>query len=438
MNQRLLFSVLAGGFCGLVFGYDIGAISSTAPDLRAAFSLSPAALGLAVSSALFGTIAGSIAAGFASEFIDHRHVLRIAGLLYIAGATGSAVAVRLIQFTIARVLCGLAIGLISVVAPMYLAEISPAKLRGRIVGFFQFNLSIAVVLAFVAGYIVSNHLLPALRWRFLLAGGILPALLFELFLLGASPSPRWLAVHGRFREVRSTFASLGFPEPEIDEARTAAALRDVDACSRVKLFSREYARPIVLATTIAVFNQLTGVNALWYYILDVFKDLGSGRLNGRLDAIAVSTLSLGVTMVAVLVIDKVGRKPLLLSGAVGMGICLALLPAIRTMHWPLSTVTVVLAFYNACFGFSQGAVIWVYLSEIFPLPVRARGQSFGGTVHWTASAFVVGVFPTIARHLGERVYVLLAVLMILQFLTILFVYPETRHRHLEALAIRHL
>jgi sugar porter (SP) family MFS transporter len=431
MNQRLLFTLSSGSFCGLLFGYDIGAMAGAAPDVRACFGLSPAAFGIAVSAALFGTIAGSIAAGFLSDALGRRLTLSISGFLYMAAMVAAVLSNQFDQFAVSRFFCGVAIGLISVVAPMYLAEIAPSRLRGRIVGSFQLSVSIGVVAAFFAGYLLSRFSGRS-TWHLLFLAGIVPAVFSELCLLRSAESPRWLGLRGRFRDVQSSLVSLGHEHLEPD----AIAIADAAASSsKVALFSRQSIYPVALAVSIAMFNQLTGVNALLYYILDIFGELGSGHLNGRADAVTLSVLSLIVTFIGVGVIDKIGRKPLLLSGAIGMSICLFLLPAIHRNGWPAAAVVIVLACYEACFGFSQGSVIWVYLSEIFPLPLRARGQSLGSTVHWITNAFVVGVFPAITSYFGEKVFIGLALLMVVQFFVILLFYPETKGRRLESMAL---
>jgi len=433
MKQRLIFSVLAGSFCGLLFGYDIGAMAGAAPNIRTAFALSPAGLGMAVSAALFGTIPGSIAAGFLADALGRRATLSVATFLYGVALVGAAAAQALWPFVALRFCCGLAIGLISVTAPMYLAEIAPSRLRGRIVGLFQLSVSIGVVAAFLVGYVFSRFGYGGGSWRFMLGCAVVPALMGALCVLRSAVSPRWLASRAQFKETRSAMADLGFAQQEADAL--AKPLDQAGAAAQpASLFSRQYLRPIFLGISIAAFNQLTGVNALLYYILDVFHDLGAGRLNGRADALALAVLGLVVTVLAVLVMDSVGRRPLLLSGAAGMGFCLLLLPLIRHYNWPAATVVVVIAAYDACFGFSQGSVIWVYLSEIFPLPVRARGQSLGSTVHWVTNAFVVGIFPAMTSRWGQRVFVGLALVMVAQFLVILLFYPETRGRTLESLA----
>ena len=434
MNQRLALSVLAASFCGLLFGYDIGAISSATLGLRAQFVLSAPALGVAMSSALFGTIVGSISAGFIADSIDRRRTLLLSAFLYCLASFGTCFAVCFIQFVVFRFGCGVAIGLISVAAPLYLAEIAPSRWRGRVVGSFQVNISIGVVLAFGLGYVFSHHFQPDMAWRWSFASGAVIALLCGALLFRASQSPRWLALKGRSAEVCTTLKALGSADPGADQAKLAATLDEFRASRQLTLFSRRHARPILLAAGIAIFNQLTGVNVLLYYILDVFAELGSGRLNGRKDAILMAAFSLLVTIIAVGIIDKVGRKPLLLAGAAGMGACLLALPAIRYMGWPAEAVIVVLLCYNVFFGFSQGAVVWVYLSELFPLPVRARGQSFGSTVHWVTNAIIIGSFPSIEKSLGGKAFVCLAAVMAIQFFVILLIYPETKHTSLESLA----
>ncbi len=434
INRGIALSAMAGALGGLLFGYDIGAISGSIQALRTQFALSPAALGIAVSAALLGTIVGSFSAGFAADAIDRRRSLLASGLLYLLATLGAALAPDFGWFASFRFLCGISIGVISVAAPMYLAEIAPPRLRGGIVGSFQMNIGLGVVLAFAWSYFLSRHFLPAAAWRYSLACGAVPALLFEVILLQAAQSPRWLTLKRRFAEAQSALIALGATDPDVEQASLVAALNEFGTSQRASLFSRRYARPIFLAVSIAVFNQLTGVNVLLFYVLDIFTELGSGHLNARKDAIFVAATSLVATMIAVCVIDKLGRKPLLLTGAAGMGVCLALLPAIRHFGWPSSSVVFVLVCYSSFFAFSQGTVIWVYLSEIFPLPVRARGQSMGSMVHWIANALITGSFPVIASTFGSNVFVTLAVMMVIQFFVVLFFYPETKHIGLEAAA----
>jgi SP family arabinose:H+ symporter-like MFS transporter len=425
---------MAGAAGGLLFGYDIGAISSATQELRAQFALSPSGLGIAVSVALVGTIVGALAAGLMADAIDRRHSMLASGFLYMLASLGAASASSFERFSIFRFICGISIGVISVMAPMYLAEISPPLLRGRIVGAFQLNVGVGVVLAFALSYLISLHFPAHDVWRFTLACGAVPAVLYQALLFRASQSPRRLALKRRFTDMRTALVALGSADPDGDQADLMAALDEFGGYRQSSLFSRRYLRPIFLAASIAIFNQLTGVNVLLYYVLDVFTVLGSGQLNGHKDTVIVAATSLVATMIALNIIDKFGRKPLLLVGAVGMGACLLLLPTIRYMHWPALSVVIVLVCYNSFFAFSQGTVIWVYLSEIFPLPVRGSGQTMGSVVHWVANALITGTFPVIVSGLGSKVFVVLAAIMALQFFVILFLYPETKSLGLEAVA----
>ncbi|WP_446743234.1 MFS transporter [Silvibacterium acidisoli] len=399
-KRHLTLSVLAGSCGGLLFGYDIGAMACAAPGIRSAFALSPAGLGLAVSVALMGTIAGSMLGGTLSDRLGRRGTLTLSGILYAFAIIAAAFATGGMQFTVSRVFCGIAIGLVSVTAPMYLAEVSPPAVRGRIAGSFQLSLSIGAVCAFGVGYLASGGDHASVTWRYILCGGIFPASLCVLCLFWALPSE--LA-----------------PRASSEQAR---------------LFTRQYLKPIALAVGLALFNQLTGVNALLYYVLDVFSGLGVHGISGRVDALALSSLSLLVTCLALTLIDRAGRKSLLLIGAALMGSCLLLLSMVHRMHWPPAVVVTLLAVYHASFGFSQGAVVWVYLSEIFPVSVRARGQSLGSTVLWIANVLVVDTFPSIARRLGDRIFFWMAILLALQFVIIYVFYPETKGKKLEAVA----
>lgn len=434
INRNLAISTTAGAAGGLLFGYDIGAISSATQELRAQLALSPSGLGIAVSSALFGTIVGAVSAGFIADAFNRRYSMLASGCLYMLASLGTAFAFSLESFALFRFICGIAIGLISVIAPMYLAEIAPSHLRGRIVGIFQLNIGIGVVLAFALNYLVSLHLPAGITLRFCLACGALPALAYQALSVLALQSPRWLALKRRFVDMRTALIALGSTDPDRDQANIIAALDAFDGSRQTSLFSRRYLRPIFLAVSIAVFNQLTGVNVLLYYVLDIFTVLGSGHLNAHRDSVIVAITSLAATMVALHSIDRFGRKPLLLIGTAGMGSCLILLPAVGYLCWPPLTVVIVLVCFNSFFALSQGTVIWVYLSEIFPLPVRAKGQTMGSSVHWIANALITGSFPVVANNLGSRVFSVLAAIMALQFLVILFLYPETRNLGLEAIA----
>lgn len=435
MSKCLVFSVLAGSLCGILFGFDIGVISGIAPELRAHLALADSALGMAISAALLGTIAGSACAGYLADALERRRTLQLTALVYLLAMLAASLVNHLFEFVAFRFVCGMAIGVLSVVAPMYLAEISPAHLRGRIVGGFQFCVGAGVVLAYSVCYLLSLCCHADAAWRYALATGMASALLCLFMLALALPSPRWLAMRERNEELLRAFERLGVQNAVKERSALLASIQHFGPTGEAHLLSRRYLRPVLLAASLAIFNQLTGVNVILYYILDVFADLGAGRLNGHKDAVLVSILSMVVTGAALAIIDKVGRKVLLAGGAAGMATCLTLLALLRHLQLPAISVVVLVIFYNTFFGLSQGAVIWVYLSEIFPLPVRARGQSMGSTVHWVASAAVVGGFPLMVRSLGDGVFLFFAACMVVQLVVVAWCYPETRQASLESLAV---
>ena len=399
--RPLLASIAAGCSSGLLFGYDIGAMASTASEVRAAFHLSPSGLGLAVSSALLGTVVGSLLAGSLADSLGRRATIALASVLYLFAAVSAAISAGAPQFFCSRFVCGLAVGLLTVVAPMYLAEIAPAERRGAIVGSFQLSLSFGVVCAFSAGYLSSLLAGAAATWRYDLCGGVLPAAFCLIALTGSKP--------GR--------------------------LTSTDAPAREPLFQRRYLRPILLGLGLALFNQLTGVNALLYYVLDVFRGLGVEEIAGRRNAFLLAVMGLLITVSALYFIDRAGRRFLLLTGAAGMGLCLLLVSLAGTRHWPAGIVLLLIAGYHAFFGFSQGAVVWVYLSEIFPPPVRARGQALASTVLWITNMLVVDIFPTLAYRYENRIFSGLAILLLIQFSLIFVFYPETKGRTLASDAL---
>jgi sugar porter (SP) family MFS transporter len=429
----LAATVCAGAFGGIVFGYDIGAVAAATHGLSAHFALLPAGLGVAVAASLIGTIAGSMCAGVIADWMDRRRALLISGSSYAACALGSALALNFAAFLCFRAACGVAIGIISVVSPLYLAEIAPPRLRGRIVGSFQLSLGVAVVIAWSWNYLLSLHLSPDVAWRWSFAGGLIPAALLLGSLLQAVPSPRGLILKRQFDEARIALAKLAPAEAD-SEYLTLVQRAKEHGRPPEPLFSRRHTRPILLAVGIALFNQLTGVNVLLYYMLDILNKLGSGQLNERKTAILISASGLILTTFAVAVVDKLGRKPLLLIGAAGIGVCLFLLSLFPHLHWPPVAAVAVLVCYNAFFAFSQGTVVWVYLSELFPLPVRARGQSLGSTANWIANAVIIATFPMLASRFSMVIFAIFALLMGMQFLVVLFIYPETKNRNLEALA----
>ena len=436
LNLYLLRSAAVAALGGLLFGFDTAVIAGTTRALTREYALSPAALGFTVSSALWGTVLGSVIAGPPSDRYGRRACLRALGVLYVLSAVGCAFAWSWYSLLIFRVLGGLAIGGSSVIGPMYIAEIAPAARRGRLVGMFQFNVVLGILLAYLSNYLVAQAGFGAAEWRWKFGVAAVPAAAFFLALFGIPQSPRWLARVGRLAEARDVLVRIG--EPDADgELREIDQTIGADGHARNEaLFQRRYRVPIFLAITIGMFNQLAGINAILYYLNDIFERAGFGRVSSDVQAVAVGLTNLIFTLIAMSVIDKIGRKRLLLTGALGTGLCLAGVAALFATGRHGDYLVWLLMAYIAFFAFSQGAVIWVYISEVFPNQVRAKGQGLGSFTHWIMNAVISAVFPVMAMSSGAAPFVFFAGMMAVQFVVVWFWYPETKGVSLEALEKR--
>ena len=431
LNSVLLKSAVVAALGGLLFGFDTAVISGTTGALSQVFGLSSKSLGLTVSIAIWGTVVGAMLAGFPGERFGRRDSLRGLAVFYLVSALGCALAWSWSSLVVFRFIGGLGIGGSSVLAPMYIAEISPAKWRGRLVGLFQFNVVFGILLAYFSNYLIALAHLGASEWRWDLGVAAFPAALFFVMLFTIPRSPRWLVKKGRVDEARSVLQMTGDENYEHDLQEIVESINVEQKQAAEKLFTRKYAFPIFLAVSIGMFNQLSGINAILYYLNDIFAHAGFSRISGNLQAVAIGATNLAFTMIAMSVIDKLGRKTLLLVGSVGTAICLAGVSAIFFTHSHESLLVWLLVGYIAFFAFSQGAVIWVYLSEVFPNSVRAKGQSLGSFSHWFMNALISAIFPLMAASSGAYPFVFFSVMMVLQFFVVLFVYPETKGLTLE-------
>jgi SP family arabinose:H+ symporter-like MFS transporter len=431
LNSVLLKSAIVAALGGLLFGFDTAVISGTTGALSQVYGLSSKSLGLTVSIAIWGTVVGAMLAGFPGERFGRRDSLRGLAVFYLVSALGCAMAWSWSSLVVFRFIGGLGIGGSSVLAPMYIAEISPAKWRGRLVGLFQFNVVFGILLAYFSNYLISLAHLGAVEWRWDLGVAAFPAALFFVMLFTIPRSPRWLVKKGRVDEARTVLRMTGDENYEHDLQEIVESIDVEQKHAAEKLFTRKYAFPIFLAVSIGMFNQLSGINAILYYLNDIFAHAGFSRVSGNLQAVAIGATNLAFTMIAMSVIDKLGRKTLLLVGSVGTAICLAGVSAIFFTHSHESLLVWLLVGYIAFFAFSQGAVIWVYLSEVFPNSVRAKGQSLGSFSHWFMNALISAIFPLMAASSGAYPFVFFSVMMVLQFFVVLFVYPETKGLTLE-------
>lgn len=424
MSGRLhMRAVAAMSLGGLLFGFDTAVISGVTTAITGAFRLSAAGLGWAVSAALWGTLIGALASGAPGDRWGSLMVLRGVGLAYVASAIGCALADTLTLFAAFRFLGGLAIGASSVLVPVYIAEISPAERRGLLVGLFQFNIVLGILIAYLSNALVDAASTAELAWRWKLGVAAAPAVLFMLLLAGLPQSPRWLRAKGREAAAADAAARLGL-----------AVETPLPAGESGRLRWRRHRKPILLAVAIGLFNQMSGINAILYYLNDIFVGAGFAGLSANAQAVVVGIANLIATMIGLALIDRLGRKPLLIGGGCVTAAALAgvalVYQGVGSTTWLLPLLVV----FITAFAMSQGAVIWVYLSEIFPTDVRARGHSIGSATHWVANAAISLAFPVIAAWSQPAPFWFFAAAMLVQAVIILVVFPETRRQDLEAIS----
>ncbi|MBV9156024.1 MAG: sugar porter family MFS transporter, partial [Acidobacteriaceae bacterium] len=395
------------------------------------FALSPSSLGFTVAVALIGTIIGAMTAAIPGDRYGRRDSLRGMAVLYLISALGCAFAWNWYSLVAFRLIGGLGIGGSSVLGPMYIAEIAPAKWRGRLVGVFQFNVVAGILLAYLSNYLIGVASLGPEDWRWMLGVSGVPALLFFLMLFVIPRSPRWLVQKSRVAEARSVLVLIGEKNVD-DELQDIIASIDVEhGHGKEPLFLWKYRLPIFLAVTVAMFNQLSGINAILYYLNDIFARAGFSAVSGERQAVLIGFTNLIFTVLAMSIIDKVGRKTLLLIGGLGMAACLGGVAAIFLSGANQNLLVWLLVGFIAFFAFSQGAVIWVFISEVFPTRIRAKGQSLGTLTHWVMNAIISWSFPTIASHSRGAPFVFFSAMMLLQFFVVLLTYPETKGLSLE-------
>jgi len=386
--------------------------------------------------ALIGTIVGAMSAGIPGQKWGGRETLRVLAVFYVLSALGCAFAWNWYVLLAARFIGGLGIGGSSVLGPVYIAELAPAKLRGRLVGLFQINIVIGILLAYFSNYCIARMGLGAAEWRWQFGVAALPAVLFLVMLFGIPPSSRWLVTQNRVEEARSVLKLMGAENPEVELREIVESIHLERLQTSEPLFAWKYRLPIFLAISIGMFNQLSGINAILYYLNDIFASAGFSKMSGDLQAVAVGSMNLVATLLAMTVIDKLGRKTLLLIGSVGTAGCLAGVSGVFFTESHQSYLLWLLVAYIAFFAISQGAVIWVYISEVFPNRVRAKGQALGSSSHWIMNAIIAYTFPQLAKSSGAYPFVLFSAMMVVQFFVVLFFYPETKGVTLEQMQHR--
>ncbi|MGZ4789221.1 MAG: sugar porter family MFS transporter [Terriglobales bacterium] len=432
LTPLLLRSTIVAAIGGLLFGFDTAVIAGATQALTQVYNLTPKTLGVTVSIAVWGTVLGAATAGMFGDKYGRRDSLRVLAVLYLVSALGCAFAPNWITLVIMRFLVGIAIGGSSVLGPMYIAEVAPARMRGRLVGLFQFNVVAGILVAYLSNYLVGLGHFGEIEWRVKLGVSALPALLFFLMLFTIPRSPRWLVKQKRVDEARNVLQLTGEENYEQELKEIVDSIDAEHHLANEPLFQSKYRLPIFLAVTIGFFNQLAGINAILYYLNDIFARAGFSKVSADLQAVAIGATNLIFTMVGLSVIDKLGRKALLLIGALGTAACLGGVAYVFFSNSHQHALLPLLVAYIAFFALSQGAVIWVYIGEVFPNRVRGKGQSLGSFSHWIMNASISLSYPLIIATFGNGMpFVFFALMTVVQFLTVLFVYPETKGVSLE-------
>lgn len=424
------FVVALGGF---LFGFDTAVISGAEKSIQSYWHLSEVEHGVTMAIALLGTVAGALMGAYPSDRFGRKRTLFLIAALYFFSALGTALAYDWHLFILFRFLGGIGVGVSSVTAPIYISEISPAEKRGRLVGLFQFNVVLGILVSYLSNYLIGQGGEHA--WRWMLGVQAFPALLFYVLIHFVPESPRWLLLHrnneGEALRILKKMNPLHYKQELASILASKAAPSELRASTR--LFSRKYRLPVVLAILFAVFNQVSGINAIIYYAPRVFEMAGLGAQSSLLSTVGIGLVNFTFTLIAINVIDKIGRRKLMLVGSLGLIAALALVSHSFYSESPNGlAVTTYLMIYIAFFASSQGAVIWVFIAEIFPTEVRAKGQTLGSLTHWVMAAVITFFFPMLTTRLGGgTTFLIFAGFMLLQLLFAWKLMPETKGRSLE-------
>jgi sugar porter (SP) family MFS transporter len=431
-NKKLFFWSLTSALAGFLFGFDTVVISGAEQTIQDLWELNSTIHGLAISMALWGTVIGSLVGGWPTERWGRRKTLLTIGWLYFVSAVGSAYAPEVYSFMIARFIGGLGVGISTVAAPLYISEISPPKYRGRLAGMFQFNIVFGILIAFLSNSLLSD--IGEHAWRWMLGVEAFPALAYSLMCFALPESPRWLITHGNDRQGGVGVFKLINPEASDEEIQELA--NEVEASVHhdgkpSKFFTSRLVLPISLAFIIAFFNQLSGINAILYFAPRIFEMTGLGSKAAMLQSVGIGVTNLIFTFVGLWLIDKLGRRSLLYIGSFGyigsLGLC-----AWAFHSETFGIVPACIFAFIAAHAIGQGAVIWVFISEIFPNRNRASGQTLGSFTHWIFAALLTLFFPKMVEAFAPSiVFGFFCFMMILQLVWVKLMVPETKGVPLE-------
>jgi len=434
MNKKNVFLwslVIALG--GFLFGFDTAVISGAEQSIQKYWDLNTVQHGLTVSIALIGTVIGALLGAIPSDKLGRKKTLYLIASLYFISSLGTAFSTNWYIFLFFRFIGGFGVGASSVTAPIYISEISPAARRGKLVGLFQFNVVLGIVVSYFSNYLIS--LAGENSWRLMLGIQSIPSAIFFILLRFVPESPRWLIMKkGKVEEAREIFKIINPATADtiINEIQQTDK-EEKELLQTDPLFSKRYRTPVILAILFAAFNQVSGINAIIYYSPRIFEMTGLGTSSSLLSTAGLGVINFSFTLLAMNFIDRVGRRTLMLIGSFGLIVTLAMVSySFYKENFNGWAVPVFLFIYIAFFAFSQGAVIWVFISEIFPNQVRAKGQTLGSTTHWIMAAFIAFSFPYLAEKAGGgNTFLFFCVMMCVQLIFVWKIMPETKGKSLE-------
>ena len=432
--KKIVVWALIASLAGFLFGFDTVVISGADKKLQQLWNSSDAFHGTVVMGmALWGTVLGAIFGGIPTNKIGRKNTLLWIGILFLFSALGSAFANDPYVFAAFRFIGGLGVGASTIAAPAYISEIAPAKDRGRLVAFYQFNIVLGILMAFLSNYLLND--VGENSWRWMMGVQAIPSVIYVLLIISIPKSPRWLLSKFKNEEARKVLQIMG-QEADYENMKREIEIDNNNATlADDNIFLKKYRTPLVLAFLMAFFNQLSGINAFLYYSSRIFQEAGLGESTALLSSIGIGVVNLIFTLLGVFLIDKLGRKILMYIGSLGYIVSLSLVAMAFFFQWEGITVPVFLFVFIAAHAIGQGAVIWVFISEIFPNHLRASGQSFGSTTHWVLAAIIPSLIPYLFSTVGPGVvFLFFAVMMVFQLLFVRFMMPETKGISLEELS----
>ncbi len=431
MSKIFAWSISAA-LAGFLFGFDTVVISGADKQLQELWGTSDAFHGsIVMAMALWGTVVGAIFGGIPTNKFGRKNTLLVIGILYLLSALGSAFADDPITFAIFRFLGGLGVGASTIAAPTYVSEIAPPKDRGRLVSLYQFNIVLGILIAYLSNYLLRDT--GAQPWRWMVGVEAIPAFIYIIFVVFIPKSPRWLISKSRTEEAAKILADIN-PEGDLEKRMLEIKKQSENQITGENIFMKKYRFPLILAFLVAFFNQLSGINAFLYYAPRIFESAGLEANTALLSSIGIGVVNLLFTLLGVFLIDRVGRKKLMFVGSIGYIISLSLVAAAFFLNWGGLWVPIFLFLFIAAHAIGQGAVIWVFISEIFPNHLRASGQAFGSSTHWVLAAIVPSLVPVLFTTIGPGyVFAFFAFMMVLQLIFVIFMMPETKGKTLEEL-----